>query len=122
MQRGSTQKVIHAVICTRSFLLQEMCNEIMRTMPDAFHCIPDRFKTQEMCIKAVEVDPSFLKFVPDHFKTKEMCDKAMRAVRGRICGMMTIMMMMVIIGIVIIMKNFLNGAKVIKNERLRNQK
>ena len=37
-----------------------MFNEVMRTMPHAFHRIPDRFKTQIMCIKAVEVDPSFL--------------------------------------------------------------
>ena len=48
----------------------------MRTMPNAFHCIPDCFKTQEMCIKAVEVDPSFLRLVPDHFKTQKMCDDA----------------------------------------------
>ena len=27
------------------FWTQEMCNEIMRTLPDAFHRIPDRFKT-----------------------------------------------------------------------------
>ena len=45
---------------------------------DAFHLIPDRFKTQEMCIKAVEVDPWHLYDVPDHFKTQEMCDKGAR--------------------------------------------
>ena len=47
-------------------------------MPNAFHRIPDRFKTQEMCIKAVEVDPSFLQLIPDHFKTQGICDKAVR--------------------------------------------
>ena len=50
----------------------------MCTMPNAFHRIPDHFKTQEMCIKAVEVDPSFLQLVSDHFKTQEICDKAVR--------------------------------------------
>ena len=50
----------------------------MRTMPDTFHRIPDRFKTLEMCSEAVEVDPWHLKDVPDHFKTQEMCDKAVR--------------------------------------------
>ena len=55
-----------------------MCNEITRTMPDTFHCIPDCHKTQEMCIKYVEIDPSFLVLVPDNFKTQEMCDKAVR--------------------------------------------
>ena len=54
----------------------EMCNEIMRTMPDAFHHIPDRHKTQEMCIKAAEVDSSFLELALDYLKTQEMCDKA----------------------------------------------
>ena len=43
----------------------------MRTMPDAFHRIPERFKTQEMCKKAVEVDPSLLQLFPDHLKTRE---------------------------------------------------
>ena len=55
-----------------------MCNEIMRSVPNAFHRIPDRFKAQEMCIKAVEVDQWYLYDVPDHFKTQEMCDKAVR--------------------------------------------
>ena len=53
-----------------------MYNEVMRTMPNAFHSIPDHFKTQGMCIKAVEVDSSFLQLVPDHFKTQEICEKA----------------------------------------------
>ena len=43
-------------------------------MPDAFHCIPDRFKTQEMCDKAVWEDSSFLQFVPDWFITREWVD------------------------------------------------
>ena len=46
-----------------------MCNEIMRTMPKAFHCIPDHFKIKEMHKKAVGVGPSSLRLVPDHFKT-----------------------------------------------------
>ena len=50
----------------------------MCTMPNAFHCIPDRFQTKEMCIQAVEVDQRYLYDVPDHFKTGEMCDKAVR--------------------------------------------
>ena len=57
---------------------QEMCNKIMRTMPYAFHRIPDHFKTQDMCIKAVGVDPWLLKCVPDSFKTQAMCDRAAR--------------------------------------------
>ena len=58
--------------------MQEMYNEIMRTMPNAFHRIPYRFKTQEMCNKAVEIDSWQLKDVPNHFKTEEMCTKAVR--------------------------------------------
>ena len=60
------------------FKTTEMCNEIMRTMPEAFHRIPDRFKTQEMCKKAVKVDPSSLQPVPDHLKTREMSDATVR--------------------------------------------
>ena len=44
-----------------------MCNEILRTMPDEFHRIPDRFKTKKMCDKAVKDDSSSLQFVPDWF-------------------------------------------------------
>ena len=58
--------------------MQEMNNEIMYTMPNAFHRNPDRFKTQGMCNKAVEVDPLQLKGVPNHFKTQEMCEKAVK--------------------------------------------
>ena len=42
-----------------------MCNEIMRTMPNPFHIIPDHFKTQEMCDKAVKDDPYSMQFVHD---------------------------------------------------------
>ena len=62
---------MHAVICPDHFWKQEMCNEVMRTMPHAFHCIPDPFKTQEMCIKALEADSSSSEYVPDWFVTKE---------------------------------------------------
>ena len=48
-----------------------MCNEIMGTMPDTFHRIPDRFKLQEMCEKAVKDDSSSLQYVPDWFVTME---------------------------------------------------
>ena len=53
------------------FWTQGMCNEIMRTIPDAFHCISDCFKTQEMCDKAVKNDSSSLEYVPDWFVTRE---------------------------------------------------
>ena len=43
----------------------------MPTMPDAFHRIPNRFKTQEMCDKAVKDDSSSLQFVPDWLVTQE---------------------------------------------------
>ena len=33
---------------TNRFRMQEMYNKIMRIIPNAFHHIPDRFKTQEM--------------------------------------------------------------------------
>ena len=36
-------------------------------MPDAFHYIPDRFKTQEMCNKAATYDPSSLAFVTKYW-------------------------------------------------------
>ena len=53
------------------FKTQEMYNEIMRTMPDAFHCIPDHFKSQAICDQAVKEDSSSLQFVPDWFVKKE---------------------------------------------------
>ena len=49
----------------------------MRTMPGAFHHIPNRFKMQEMCLKAAEADSSNLGNVPDHFKI-QMRDVAVR--------------------------------------------
>ena len=49
----------------------------MHTRPEAFHRIPDCFKTQELCIKTVEADPSNLGNVPDYFQTQEMCDKVL---------------------------------------------
>ena len=61
-----------------SLRLKKEESEIMRTKPDAFHRIPDHFKTQKMCIKAVGVDPFFLELITDHFKTQEICDKAVK--------------------------------------------
>ena len=58
--------------------MQEMYNEIMRIIPNAFHHIADHFKTQEMCEKAIEEDPWQLKDVLDCFKTQKMCNKAVR--------------------------------------------
>ena len=104
-------------------ITQEMCNEIMRTVPNAFHRIPDRFKAQEMCIKAVEVDQWYLYDVPDHFKTQEMCDKAVRDYLFSLQfvpdwfvtqQMMTIMFAMIM--------RWLSDTKVIKNVRPRKHK
>ena len=50
----------------------------MRIMQEAFHHIPDRFKSQEMCVKAVKLDSSSLQLVLDHLKTREVCDATMR--------------------------------------------
>ena len=46
----------------------------MRTMPDTFHRILDRFKTQEMCDKVVKVVSSSLQFVLDWSVTREWID------------------------------------------------
>ena len=59
---------MHDVIIPDGLITQEMSNEIMRTMPNAFHGIPDQFKTQEMCIKAVEDAPEALEYVPNQLK------------------------------------------------------
>ena len=64
-------KLCMALFVPDHFWTQEMCNEIMRTMPDAFHRIPDHFKAQKMCDHAVIYDPSSLAFVPDWFTTKD---------------------------------------------------
>ena len=64
-------KLCMALFVPDHFWTQEMCNEIMRTMPDAFHHIPDRFKTQKMYDQAVKEDSSSLQFVPDWFVTRE---------------------------------------------------
>ena len=58
---------MHVVICPNHFWTQEMCNEVMCTMTDAFQRIPDRFKTEEMCDKAVKKNHYSLQFVPDWF-------------------------------------------------------
>ena len=50
----------------------------MSTMPNAFHRIPDRFKTQRMCKKVAEADPANLGNVPNHLKTQKMYNKAVR--------------------------------------------
>ena len=47
----------------------------MRAMLEAFHRIPNCFKTQGM---SVEVDPSSLQLVSDRLKGHEMCNKAVR--------------------------------------------
>ena len=43
-------------------------------MSDAFHRIPDCFKTQETCEKAVKDDSSSLQYVSDWFVTREWVD------------------------------------------------
>ena len=76
MQSGCAQQVCMMLFVPDHFWMQEMCNEIMGTMADAFHRIPDHVKTQERFKKAVEVDPSFLQL--DHFKMKEISDKVVK--------------------------------------------
>ena len=46
---------ISIVFVSKGFIAQEICYEIMPTLPGAFAHIPDCFKTQGMCKKAVEV-------------------------------------------------------------------
>ena len=58
--------------------MQEMYNEIMRTMPNAFHCLPDRFKTQKMGKKAVKKYPCALQYAPINIITQKMCYEAAR--------------------------------------------
>ena len=52
-----TQEICNEAVCNKPYMIyfgpdhfwmQEMCNEIMRTMLDAFHHIPDRLKTRNM--------------------------------------------------------------------------
>ena len=69
-------KVVSNKLCMLLFVpdhfwMQGMCNDIMRTMPDAFHLIPDCFKTQKMCGQAIKEDSSSLQFVPDWFDTRD---------------------------------------------------
>ena len=70
MHEAVKNKLCMLLFVPDHFWTQEMSNEIMCTMPDAFHCIPDRFKTQKMCDKAVKEDSSSLRFVPDWFVTR----------------------------------------------------
>ena len=69
-----------------------------------------------MCDQAVKEDPYSLQFLPDWFVTREGVDMW--------CGMMTIIMMMMMIGIMMTMMkmNFLGGTVAIKNARLKKQK
>ena len=78
-------------------------------MPDAFHCIPDRFKTQEMCDKAVWEDSSFLQFVPDWFITREWVDMCYDDYYDDD----------VVIGMMMMRINFLSGIMAIKNGRFK---
>ena len=55
-----------------------MSNAIMRMIPEAFHRVPNRFKTQEMYEKTVKTDPLGLKVVLSHLKPTEMYNAAMK--------------------------------------------
>ena len=55
-----------------------MSNTIMRMIPEAFHRVPNRFKTQEMCEKTVKADQLGLKVVLSHLKPTEMYNAAMK--------------------------------------------
>ena len=57
-------------------ITQEICEEVMCTMPVVFFLISDRFKMLVLCIKALEMDPWHLYDVPYHLKTQKMCDDA----------------------------------------------
>ena len=90
----------------------------MPTMPDAFHRIPDRFKTQEMCDKVVKDDSSSLQFVPDWLVTQEQIslwadDIFFRWFYDGNDKFISLMMMKIIL---------LSGMMVIKDERLKKQK
>ena len=50
----------------------------MRMIPEAFHRVPNRFKTQEMCEKTVKADQLGLKVVLSHLKPTEMYNAAMK--------------------------------------------
>ena len=84
------------------YIIQRICEKVMRKCPWFLEHVPDKLKTQKMCEKAVEeygswllryvlYDPRFcrvyekeveeyprsLEYVPDNLKTQEMCKKAM---------------------------------------------
>ena len=73
MCNEAVRNSLYMIYCVPDhFWMQEMCNEVIRTISDAFHYnIPVRLKTQEMCKKAVKDNPSSLQFVPDWFATQQ---------------------------------------------------
>ena len=73
---------MHDVFVPDHFKTREMCNEKMRTMPEAFFLIPDHFKIQKMRKKTVEKNPHMLRYVPDHLKAQEMRNKAVMGDRS----------------------------------------
>ena len=56
--------------------MQEMCYEVMRAIPNAFHLIPNHCKNQWMCTKAIEENSCQLYYVPDHIKTQGLSKDA----------------------------------------------
>ena len=81
--KGTHEGVVHRESYTLYYVtdghrMQEMYNEIMRTMPNAFHCIPDRFEKQKMGKKAVKKYPCALQYAPINIITQKMCYEAAR--------------------------------------------
>ena len=56
-----------------NFRTQEMCNEVVHTMPKVICSISDCFKTQDMCKKVVQKDQGMLKYVPDLYRVGLVC-------------------------------------------------
>ena len=76
--------VMRQLLTTHKRWMQEMCNEVIHSMPNPFHLIPDHFKTQGMRTKAIEVKPcqlyyfqlyTSLQYVPDYFVTQQLITK-----------------------------------------------
>ena len=109
-----------------------MCEKAVEDEPESLEYVPNHFKTEEMFEKAAEDNPWSLEYVPDCFKTKKMCKRCIEDDPSTLeligllqgsgwgCDMMTIMMM--IIGMMVGVINFLCGTMVMRPERPKKQK
>ena len=116
------------------FKTKEMCNKAKRREPYTLLHVPDHLITQEMCEEVMRVRLAAFFLFPTALRLKRCALGQLKWIHGsckmsliglryyKKCGMITIMMMMVVIGMMMLKINFLSGTMDIKNPRAKKQK